>query len=74
MSQLARLTMDWHGEGQPLLVGDFLKTAKGKTAYEVITMRPVKGNPTRFKLGCERWSPNDVPEWKTVHLFYWYKR
>ncbi len=50
----AKLTMTWHGE-EPM-IGDYLVTAKGRTAYLILEMiRPVRpGAAYSFKAICER--------------------
>lgn len=73
-----RMTMTWHGFGLPR-VGHFMRSEKGKVAYEICAMRIIKQrNPqrgvTKFVATCTRHPVNDVPEGATVHFFNWHKR
>lgn len=76
---LACLRMTWHHDIAQLAVGHFLASARGRTAFEICTMRRVAVKRPTFgatvwALGCERHSRADVPEGATVHTFYWFKR
>lgn len=71
----ARLTMTWQGE-EPM-IGQYLATAKGRTAYLILEkIRPKRPEAKyTFKAVCERRS-RDEPKREGVvcHLFVWNKR
>jgi hypothetical protein len=64
--------------GAPPLVGQFLKAARGRTAYEITAVRKVGraglGTGAKFSLTVERWNPADVPAHAVVHEWKWDRR
>lgn len=71
------LNMTWRGE-RPT-VGCFLRTARGRTAYEITGIRAVKSTMKtlgcrRLVLTCRRWEPKEVPDEATVFEFTWNRR
>lgn len=72
-----KLNMTWRGE-RPT-VGCFLRTPRGRTAYEITAIRPVKTEMKtlgcrRLILTCARWEPKEVPAEATVFEFKWNPR
>lgn len=72
-----KLTMRWGGA--PPRPGQWLKSAKGRTAYEITAVRSVArrtrglGGPV-LVLTCARHAPADVPEGAIVHEIRWSPR
>lgn len=70
----AKLSMTWKGE-QPM-IGDYLFTERGRTAYLLIEKRyPVKpGAKYTFKAICERRPRSELDGARRAWLFVWNKR
>lgn len=71
------LTATWYGE--PPRLGHFLKSDRGRTAYEITALREVvprspAAGCRRFVLTCLRHAPGDVPAGATVHRWRWARR
>lgn len=71
------LNMTWRGERPK--VGCFLRTARGRTAYEITAIRAAKSTmktlgSRRLVLTCARWEPKEVPAEATVLGFTWNRR
>lgn len=79
MKALARLTMTWPADEPAPGVGQYLRTPRSRTAYEISSARktepkrPTFGRVT-FVLMCRRVEPKEVPEQATVHMFAWNPR
>ena len=67
MSKLMTLRARW--EGRYPEVGHFLRTAKGRNAYEISRVREIQ--PGRLRLRVLRWPAKEVPEHAVVHHFKW---
>lgn len=65
------MRVTWYGPVPAL--GEFFKSPKGRTAYEVLAIRAL---PTRYQYAfkLERWKPADVPEGAVVHGWRWFPR
>jgi len=64
--------------GRPPVVGEYLRTARGRTAYEVCSIERCKGTPSlgrgTYKVKAERHPAGEVPEGATVIEFQWLPR
>lgn len=72
------MVMTWEGFDQPG-VGQFMKSPRGRTAYEICSMREVQMREPRrgikrYRMHCQRWQPSEVPDGATVWEIYWNKR
>ncbi len=67
------MTMRVRWEGEPPRVGHFLKTQKGRNAYEIASVRET-GGEYNLRLKVNRWAASDVPGEATVHFFKWDSR
>lgn len=55
--------------------GSYIKSKRGRTAYEIVEFRPSKpGSKTVGRLVCVRMEASELPEWATVHSWVWAKR
>lgn len=72
MTGLCTLTVNsWKGD--PPLPGQYLKAARGRTAYLIVSVRSTARKPVS-KLVCERERPDRIPAGATVYLWFWSKR
>lgn len=63
----------WHFA--PPTPGIYLKSARGRTAYEVIEFKPCRpGSETYGRIKCRRLPPSEIPEGATVIEWCWAKR
>lgn len=83
---LCKLRASWFGP--PPAIGDFLKSARGRTAYRIVEMTPTTTTPARaaaqvdlygeptngFEFQCERFDPGEVPADAVVHVWKWSPR
>lgn len=74
----AKLRMDWHGAGDGPQVGSFMKSTRGRIVYQITAVTKARragfGTSAVYKLICERWSPENVPEGVVIEEFYWHSR
>lgn len=74
VGKLVALTVNaWDG---PLpLPGSYVKSARGRTAFEVIEFRPSRPSAKMLgRLVCKRIEAKEVPQWATVHEWRWARR
>ena len=73
MSLVTLTAYSWSG---PLPTpGTWLRTERGRTAYEVIEFRPCRpGSKAVGRLRCRRTSPSEIPEGATVFTWQWSAR
>jgi len=69
-----KLRMRW--DGKLPRVGHFLKSPRGRIAYEIaaINDRGQRNGHRLLLLTCARWDPREVPEGAVMHEFHWDKR
>ena len=77
VARLVTMMMSWHGDA--LQIGAFLKSPRGKVAYEICAIRRVKSKlPSlgrgKYALSCRRWEPKEGPPHATMFEFTWNKR
>lgn len=62
-------------ENDPPMIGTYMKTPKGHTAYLVLGITyPKKPCGYAFRLTCERMPASMLKSDDIVHRFYWMKR
>jgi hypothetical protein len=73
---IARLTLDWHG--RPLVIGQWLRSSGGRTAYEIVGVRQIRQRDPdagdRFALDVVKHPIATIPAGADVRLFRWYSR
>ncbi|GEM_PF-4938798 len=80
MIDLARITYDWEGTGEPPSAGDYLRgqgvRGPSPRAYLVHAARPVKSkvHAGRLVLSVERLRAADIPAGAAVYPIRWYSR
>lgn len=73
MSLVTLTANSW--SGPPPTPGTFLKSTRGRTAYEIVEYRPCRpGTKTAGRLRCRRTEPSEIPEGATIFTWYWSKR
>ena len=73
MSLVTLTASSWSGPAPT--PGTWIRTARGRTAYEVIEFRPCRTGSKAFgRLRCRRTAPSEIPEGATVFTWHWSKR
>lgn len=55
--------------------GVYLKSVRGRTAYEIVTFSPARPGAASFgRVRCRRLPPSEIPEGATIFEWQWAKR
>lgn len=74
MPGLCTLTV-LHWEGEPLMLGHYLKAPRGRTAFLIVDIKRARpGLSYVAKVRCERHDPNTLGPDAIIHAWYWSKR
>lgn len=70
MSLVTLTANSWSG---PLPTpGTYLRTERGRTAYEVVAFLPCRpGSKAIGRIRCRRTEPGEIPEGATVFMWLW---
>ena len=78
MRATCTLTSDWGQDGPQPHVGAWMKTRRGRTAYEIVAVAKVPRRDgerrNRYRLTCMRHPPSEIPAGATLYGFVWYRR